>query len=50
MNSGVDIKEAFTKVTEDERLFRINFLSPYAVEVTSERCTRCTAPGLRPTG
>ena len=46
MNAGTDIKAAFTVVTADERLMRMNFLNIYAVEVGTDRCKKCTAPGL----
>ena len=49
MNEGKDLKQAFAEATADDRLMQRAFLNHVMLDSGTEKCKRCTAPGLAET-
>ena len=47
MNAGHDFAAALKAAQKSEELKQIHFLSPVAMDINTEECKRCTAPGVR---
>ena len=45
-NSTVDIAEAFKWATEDKELKFVHFMQGVTMDIASNKCTDCTAPGF----
>ena len=46
MNEGKDLKQAYAEATADDRLMQRAFLNHVMMDSASEKCKRCTAPGI----